>query len=83
MLFVNGRYVELEELLSLKDKEILEKTHRLEDLTTQASNQRTNNMMICCCAVIIDQKYSVYCENFIDTWKLSSQRAHSEGHCHI
>ena len=33
-----GRYVELEEMLSLKDKEILEKTHRLEELSTQVSN---------------------------------------------
>lgn len=32
------RYVELEEMLSLKDKEILEKTRRLEEIDAQVSN---------------------------------------------
>lgn len=38
VLLVDGRYVELEEMLSLKDKEILEKTRRLEELNTQVNN---------------------------------------------
>jgi len=39
ILLVNDRYVELEEMLSLKDKEILEKTHQLEELTTQVNKR--------------------------------------------
>ena len=44
-----GRYVELEEVLSLKDKEILEKTHRLEELSMQVSNKRPLSRVTCCC----------------------------------
>ena len=58
-------------MLSLKDKEILEKTHHLEELSSQVSNEGS---AVCdaVCVILTDQEYAIQCEDLISAWKLSS-----------